>query len=157
MNIRKLISSDKPWVETIVTTHFGSPRVVSRGVLHDVRLLPGFVAEEDSKPSGLLQNRFDGDQCEIVILISIIQRHGISRQLIEVLKAITRHSGCNRLWLITTNNDRGANEFYGGLGLKQIAIHRGAVREARKLKPEIPEFDRKGLPIEDEIEFEQRL
>ena len=75
-----------------------------------MRLLPGFVAEEDSKPSGLLQYRFDGDQCEIVILISMIQRHGIGRQLIEVLKVIARHSGCNRLSLITTNNNRGSGE-----------------------------------------------
>jgi hypothetical protein len=56
--------------------------------------------------------------------------------------------------LITTNNNRDAMEFYRAVGWRQVAIHRGAVREARKLKPEIPEFDEAGVPIEDEVEFE---
>ncbi len=31
------------------------------------------------------------------------------------------------------------------------------MREARRLKPEIPEFGEDGTPIEDEIEFELNL
>jgi hypothetical protein len=50
-----------------------------------------------------------------------------------------------------------AIDFYRAVGWRQVAIHRGAAREARKLKPEIPEFDDRGVPIEDEIEFEYSL
>jgi hypothetical protein len=39
----------------------------------------------------------------------------------------------------------------------RTAIHRGAVVEARRLKPEIPEFGANGLPKIDEIEFELPL
>lgn len=50
-----------------------------------------------------------------------------------------------------------AIKMYRALGWDQVAVHRGAVRAARELKPEIPEFDELGQPIEDEIEFEYRL
>ena len=38
--------------------------------------------------------------------------------------------------------------------MRLVAIHSGAVHEARKLKPEIPKYDGDGAPIEDEVEFE---
>ena len=157
MKIRKLISTDIPWVESVVAQHFGSPEVVSRGGLHDSRVLPGFVAEVESEPAGLLQYRMDDNQCEVVILISLIQRQGIGRELLETMKSVARKHGCNRLWLITTNNNRSAIEFYQAVGLTQVAIHHGAVRESRKIKPEIPLYDGDGIAIEDEVEFEWRI
>jgi hypothetical protein len=36
-------------------------------------------------------------------------------------------------------------------------MHRGAVAEARRLKPEMPELGPNGLPKVDEIEFERLL
>jgi GNAT superfamily N-acetyltransferase len=159
MKVRTLCSADSSWVESIVTRHFGSSRVVSRGVLHDALSLPGLVAELDSKPVGLLQYRLDRDlrECEVVILISEAPRRGIGRRLLEALRAIAGRAGCIRLWLITTNDNRSAIGFYRAMGWKQVAIHRGAVREARRLKPEIPELGEGGIPIEDEIEFELPL
>ena len=38
-----------------------------------------------------------------------------------------------------------------------MTVYRGAVRESRRLKPEIPECAADGTPIEDEIEFERVL
>ena len=157
MNIRSLHSSDIPWVESVVTDHFGSPKVVSRGVLHDALSLPGLVAEQDSKPVGLLQFRMDGDKCEVVVLISTVPRQGIGRKLLESVESVAEDAGCSKLWLITTNNNTAAIEFYRRIGWTQVAIHRGAMRAARKLKPEIPEFDEDGNPIEDEIEFKWQL
>ena len=157
MKVRALQSSDTSWLEPLVRKHFGSSRVVSRGVLHDALCLPGLVAEEDSRPLGLLQYRLDQYQCEVVIVISMVLRQGIDRSLMAAVQAIATHAGCTRLWLITTNNNRGALEFYRAIGMRLAAIHRGAVHRARRLKPEIPEFDEDGIPIEDEIEFELPL
>jgi hypothetical protein len=61
------------------------------------------------------------------------------------------------LWLITTNDNRTALSFYRAIGWRQVAVHRGAMRESRRLKPEIPELAPDGTPIEDEIEFELLL
>jgi len=156
MRIRKLISTDIPWVESILTEHFGSPEVVSRGVLHDSRTLPGFVTEIESDPTGLVQYHMVDKQCEVVVLISLIPRQGIGRELLKTIESTARQAGCTRLWLITTNNNRNAIEFYKALGWRQVAIHLGAVRESRKIKPQIPLYDEEGVAIEDEIEFEWR-
>jgi hypothetical protein len=59
--------------------------------------------------------------------------------------------------LVTTNDNRLAQQFYDALGWQQIAIHRGAVSAARRLKPEIPKCAKDGTPIEDEIEYELAL
>jgi hypothetical protein len=40
------------------------------------------------------------------------------------------------------------------VGFKIVAIHKDAIRDSRKLKPEIPEIGVDGIPITDEIELE---
>ncbi len=157
MIIRKLNPDDLSWVEKTMTAYFGSSVVVSRGVLHDSRKLPGFIAEDQTGRVGLLHYRIVDDECEVVTLISIRQRKGTGRKLLERVERMAVDAGCKRVWLITTNNNENAIQFYLAVGWKQVAIHKGAVSEARKLKPEIPLFDDAGNPIEDEIEFELRL
>ena len=136
---------------------FGSTRVVSRGVLHDALSLPGLVAEEGSTPLGIALYRIVQDQCEVVVLLSTRPRQGIGSKLMQAMQDVATEAGCKRLWLITTNDNLGAIAFYQAIGMNLVAVHRGAIRESRKLKPEIPLFGSSGLPIEDEIEFEMEL
>ena len=157
MEIRELLPSDQSWLVPLISKYFGSTRLVSRLVLHDALSLPGLVAEINSKPAGLLQYRLDQDQCEVVVLISIKKRAGVGRGLLHAVEPIAIEAGCTRIWLITTNNNYEALDFYKAVGWRQVAVHQGAASEARKLKPEIPEVDDRGTPIEDEIEFELSL
>jgi GNAT superfamily N-acetyltransferase len=157
MHIRKINPEDIPWVKATVSEYFGSPRVVSRGVLHDSAGLPGFIAEDGSGRIGLLQFRINNDECEVVNLVSIKRRQGVGTRLLKAVEDLAAEAGCKRLWLITTNNNDEAITFYRTVGWKQVAIHKGAVTESRKLKPEIPSLDDRGVPIEDEIEFERDL
>ena len=137
--------------------HFGSSRVVSRGILHDALSLPGLLAERDGVPVGLLLYRMERDECEVVVLIATVRREGIGRALLDAIQPIAGRTGCRRLWLVTTNDNRSGLAFYRAVGWTQVAVHQGAIREARRLKPEIPEFGQDGTPIEDEIEFEVNL
>ena len=41
--------------------------------------------------------------------------------------------------------------------MRLVAIHRNALAESRRLKPEIPLIGLGGRPIEDELEYEYRL
>jgi hypothetical protein len=50
MEARELSIDDRPWAERLVTERFASFRIVSRGVLHDTRALPGLLAERDGTP-----------------------------------------------------------------------------------------------------------
>ena len=157
MDTRELTIDDRVWAERLVSERFASSRIVSRGVLHDARTLPGLIAESDGAPLGLLQYHVVGEQFEIVVLIAARPRQGVGRALLREAGPVARSHGCKRLWLITTNDNRTALSFYRAIGWRQAAIHRGAMRESRRLKPEIPEFAGDGTPIEDEIEFELLL
>jgi ribosomal protein S18 acetylase RimI-like enzyme len=157
MEARELTIADRPWAERLVSERFASSRIVSRGVLHDTRVLPGLIAESDGASVGLLQYHVVGEQFEVVVLIAVRPRQGVGRFLLREAEPVARSHGCKRLWLTTTNDNRAALSFYPAIGWRQAAIHRGAMRESRRLKPGIPEFGADGTPIEDEIEFELLL
>jgi ribosomal protein S18 acetylase RimI-like enzyme len=133
-----LVEADRPWATALVAAHFGSTTVVSRGVLHDARALPGLIAHEHGRRQGLLQYRLVDDQLEIVVLIACQRRQGIGRRLLEAIEDVARAQGCRRLWLVTTNDNAPALAFYRAMRWRQCAVHRDAMREARRLKPEIP-------------------
>ncbi|MDP2183235.1 MAG: GNAT family N-acetyltransferase [Actinomycetota bacterium] len=154
MEIRELEDAHRSWATGLVAERFGSPRIVSRARLHDSSSLPGLVAFIDGKPTGLLQYRIDGAECEIVVLVATTRRCGIGTALLDSLSELAREAGCRRIWLVTTNDNRTAQDFYRKRGWAQSAVYPGAVRDARILKPEIPLIGEQGIPVEDEIEFE---
>jgi RimJ/RimL family protein N-acetyltransferase len=78
----------------------------------------------------------------------------VGRRLLDAAKNIARVQACRRLWLITTNDNRSARAFYQAVGWRECAIHRGALTQARRLKPSIALIGPTGEPIEVEIEFE---
>ncbi len=74
--------------------------------------------------------------------------------LLMAANEAAKRAGCTRLWLITTNDNRPAIEFYNRRGMRLVAVHKDAVNESRKLKPGIPLYGLRGEPITDELEFE---
>jgi ribosomal protein S18 acetylase RimI-like enzyme len=156
--IRTVAASDAGWIGRWVSRHFATPQVVSRGVLHDSRDLLGLVAEGPrGRPAGLLLYRIEDGECEVVVLITVEARRGIGRALLRAAETPARRAGCRRMWLVTTNDNLGAQRFYEAVGWRRVAVHRGALRVSRRMKREIPERGADGVPIEDEIEFEWRL
>ena len=50
-----------------------------------------------------------------------------------------------------------ALRFYQKRGFILVAVHRNALEQSRKLKPEIPLIGEHGIPLSDEIELEMTL
>jgi ribosomal protein S18 acetylase RimI-like enzyme len=157
MQVRTLTDSDRDWAAALVTQYSGSPVIVSRGICHDTRTPPGLILEDQGERLGLLQYNIVGARCEVVVIITLRARQGLGRRMLGELSSVARAQGCRCLWLITTNDNLAAQRFYAALGWREVAVHRGAVTEARKLKPEIPEYGEDGIPIVDEIEYEFAL
>jgi ribosomal protein S18 acetylase RimI-like enzyme len=155
--LRDLRRDESAWVRALLAAHWGGTTVVSRGNAWDATSLPGLVAERRGQRVGLATYRFAGNACELVTLDALERRQGIGRALLVGVAARSGARGCDRLWLVTSNENFEARGFYGACGLTQVAVHRGAVTAARVLKPSIPEFGPDGTRIEDEIEFELRL
>jgi GNAT superfamily N-acetyltransferase len=83
--------------------------------------------------------------------------NGIGSTLINAVKRHADQSGCHRLWLITTNDKLRALRFYYKRGVVLVAVHRNALDESRKIKPQIPFIGNDGIPLRDEIELEMEI
>lgn len=157
IEIRPLNENDHEWLKQFMVDAWGSEKVISRGVIHEAYMLPGFVAFKDGELAGIVTYNISGDQCEIVTLDSIKENIGVGRANISAVKKVSASLGCKRLWLITTNDNIHAIRYYQKRGFTIAAIHCNSIEESRKLKPQIPLIGNEGIPIRDEIEFEMMI
>lgn len=153
-SLRPLTAHDRNWVLQFIAEHWGSNIIVSRGAIYIADTLPGFVALMQRECVGLLTYHIQGNECEIISIDSTKPAHGIGTALIEAAKNAARQAGCRRLWLITTNDNIDALRFYQRRGFTLVAVHRNAIEQSRKLKPQIPLLGEHDIPIRDEIELE---
>ena len=97
------------------------------------------------------------NECEICSLNSFIENIGIGTNLICKVKEFAKENNCNRVKLITTNDNINALKFYQKRGFTFANIYKNSIEISRKLKPQIPMYAENGLPIRDEIELECEL
>lgn len=114
----------------------------------------GREAIDGEKVVGLATYEMNNYQCELITFNSFLPGFGIGSRLIECVEETARNAGCSRLWLITTNDNSNAIEFYQKRGFSLVAVHRNALHRTRKIKPELPEIGMNGIPFRDEIEME---
>ena len=157
MNIQPIELHHREWIRSVLCERWGSPEIVSRGCIHHADTLPGFIAFEEETPVGLVTYHLCDDACEVVTLDAFVSGKGIGSRLVDAVVQFARVNQCFRVWLVTTNDNTGAIRFYQKIGFERVAIHIGAIVEARKLKPSIPETGYNGIPIRDEIEFQITL
>jgi GNAT superfamily N-acetyltransferase len=152
--IRPFRPEDRAWARRILTKRWDSPRIVTRGRVHQADELPGFVADTATGLTGLLTYRVEAGQCEIVSLDSLVQGQGVGAALLAAVQRAAREAGCTRVWLVTTNDNLPALRFYQRRGFSLVAVHRGALDLSRRLKPELPMVGMDGIPLRDEVELE---
>src|SRR6266567_1657548 len=63
--IREYQESDRGWAEAFMNDQFGGALQARRGELIDVLALPGFVAERNGQPVGVVTYRRESDECEL--------------------------------------------------------------------------------------------
>lgn len=150
--IREFRESDRVWAERILD-EFGGALQARRRELLDVLALNGFVAEGDGRPIGLLTYRIENDECELAFIAALERHTGVGTALLEAL--LQAVAGCERIWLVTTNDNLEALRFYQRRGFVLAALRPGAVDEAREqLKPQISTVGDFGIPLRDELELE---
>lgn len=157
VTIEPLTDDQRVWAHEVIEDNWGSTRMVSRGVLYDMTTFPGLVALLDDQRVGLLTYRIEARECEIMSLDSLVERQGVGTALLAAVAEIARAAGCQRLVLITTNDNTHAFRFYQRRGWRLCGVRVGAIDDARRLKPEIPLIGNDDIPIHDEIELEYCL
>jgi GNAT superfamily N-acetyltransferase len=152
--VRPPSDDDRAWIERYIGDAWGSTEMISRGRVHDAAALEAFVAVTGEEIVGLATYDVAGAECELVTLDALVRLEGIGTALLARVSEEAGARGCRRLWLVTTNDNLDAVRFYQRRGMRLVAVHRGAVDEARRLKPSIPAIGLHGIPIHDELEFE---
>ena len=155
--LRRLTQSDLPRLRQFWKENWGDEFVIAHGVIYHPDTLDGFVAFDADELIGEITFHFSGNDCEIVSLDSLRQGQGIGTLLIDKVIEEASAKGCQRIFLITTNDNLNALGFYQKRGFELVAVHRGAVNESRKVKPGIPLIGNDGIPLRDEIELEMSL
>jgi ribosomal protein S18 acetylase RimI-like enzyme len=152
--IREYRASDRAWADAFMQ-EFGGALQARRGELLDVLGLDGFVAERDGEPLGLATYRLEDGECELAFIAAFERHSGIGTALLDAL--LQAVSGCERIWLVTTNDNLEALRFYQRRGFVLSALRPGAVDRARvELKPQISKVGEFGIPLRDELELELR-
>ncbi len=174
--IRPLERSDREWVAHFLDERWGTTQIVSRGKAVYGHLLPGFMAErggaaaeddvsegdvseEDTQAEniGLITVHIGENECEITTLDSLDELMGVGSALVEAVENWAREAGIKRLWLVTTNDNLEALKFWQKRGYELVSVHRNAIAEARRIKPQIPITGLNGITIRDEIELEKLM
>jgi len=157
MAIRAVGAFDVDWVRERLAERWGGPEVVVPGRLFRADLLPGFVAEDESRVLGLVTYRIEGERCQVITLDSSAPGRGVGTGLLAAVREAACAAGCGFVGVATTNDNLHALGFYQRRGFRVVAVRAGSLAEARRLKPGIPAVGLGGIPLRDEIELEWDL
>lgn len=146
---------NRSWARSLLIERWQDVVIVTRGIAHRADELPAFAAELESRLAGLITFRISGDECEIVSLDSTQERRGVGTALLNAALAAATQAGCRRVWLVTTNDNLPALEFFQKRGYRLAAVYPGAIEQARRLKPQLPQAGWRGIPLRDELELER--
>ena len=157
MRVRPREQADETAVATFLSAR-GSRRVARRGELVDPLEHPALLAEDAGRLAGVAGYVPGAERWELLTLHASESRAGVGTALLSALERAATTAGCNRLWVVTTNDNLDALRFYQRRGFRLSAIRPGAVDGAReRLKPEIPVAGDHGIPLRDELELEKEL
>ncbi|MGE5464447.1 MAG: GNAT family N-acetyltransferase [Syntrophothermus sp.] len=157
ITLRRLTEHDLPRLRQIWKKNWGDEYMVIHGVVYRPEDLEGFIAYNGPDCLGEITYLVHEGDCEIVTLDSECEGQGLGTRLINAVVEEARKQDCRRVFLITTNDNLNAMGFYQKRGFEMVRINRGAVDEARKIKPGIPLIGMNNIPLRDEIELEIML
>ncbi|MFW9956544.1 MAG: GNAT family N-acetyltransferase [Candidatus Odinarchaeota archaeon] len=152
--VRDSTKDDRDWIKNLLLDNWASNIIVTRGITYEADKLPAIIVEVDGHRVGLLTYKIKNGELEIITMNALEKHQGVGTALLNEVEKIARRNGCERIWLITTNDNIDALRFYQRRGFEMVAVHRYAIEESRKLKPQLPFVGKHGIPIRDEIEME---
>jgi GNAT superfamily N-acetyltransferase len=154
LSVRAVAEVERSRLVEIVERQWGTTEIISRGEGHDLSRCPALFCLEGDRVVGLATYRVSGQDCELLTIDAFEKQRGIGTRLLEAVIGQAAAAGCGRLWLVTTNDNLDAIRFYQRRGMRLVAVHPGAVDQARELKPQIPLIGEYGIAIRDELEFD---
>jgi ribosomal protein S18 acetylase RimI-like enzyme len=157
MEIRTRLPADVPEVAAFLERH-GSSVVARLDRLERPLDHPALLAVDGGTIVGVLTYIVSPPDAEILTLHVDRQWHGGGTRLIDAAERVAIDAGCERLFLITTNDNVDALRFYQRRGFRLAELRPGAVDRSRAThKPGIPVVGDYGIPLRDELVLDKPL
>ncbi len=157
MTIAQIDRANREAINGFIIQQWFTMQMVVHGESIDLGDADGWYAYEDDGIIGLITCRLMNREMEILSLDSLHERQGIGTALLNKAVERARDAGVERIVLTTTNDNLPALRFYQKRGFDMAALHRNALEQSRKIKPEIPLYGLDGIPLKHEIELELLL
>lgn len=154
MEYVKINTQNREHINSFISKHWFSTDMIIRGTIIDMTKVNGIVALENNDIIGLLTYTIHENICEITSLDTLLEGKGIGTTLINKLLPIAKEANCNKVIVVTTNDNINAIRFYQKRGFDMVRLYHNALDISRKLKPSIPLTGDNGIPLKHEIEFE---
>ncbi|VVC75736.1 hypothetical protein AQUSIP_10300 [Aquicella siphonis] len=157
LTIRFATSEDSRRLERRMNDDWGGLPLVIRGKKYFPASLDGIIAESREGMAGFLFYEIQDGDCEIIVFEVFDKFKGTGTRMLDWLKDVARNRGCQRIYLMTTNDNLDALRFYQKRGFHICGIHINSVAVSRKIKPSIGMTGDHGIPVRDEIDLELYL
>ncbi len=157
INIRAVKQEDATWIKSFMNEYWGGEPLVIRGgkkYYPSSLSLDGLIAENTQGVVGFLFYEIQDRACEIIVFEVLDKFQGIGTQMLDQLKEIVKIKECDRIHLMTTNDNLDALRFYQRRRFTITEIRVNAVAQARAIKPTIGLVGEYGIPLRDEIDLE---
>lgn len=154
MDCKRITDPDRDLINAFIKEHWFTTTMIIRGREIDMTRVEGFYFSEGHSVTGLLTYMVYDHILEITSLDSIRENQGTGSRLLEAVRQEARDRGCQKIVLITTNDNIHAIRFYQKRGFDMVRLFHNSIEASRKLKPEIPLIGDNDIPLRHEIEFE---
>jgi len=154
MLFANITEENRQEINALILNTWYSTEMIVRGKIIDMTKLEGIVAYDNEAIVGLVTYYIENKYLEVVSIDSFNENQGVGTELTKRVIEVAKSKGCQKVKLITTNDNFKALAFYQKRGFELVCIYKNAVEKARDIKPEIPIIGLGGIPIRDEIELE---
>ncbi len=154
-SIRPYSSEDFAWAVELLDNTGGRYRV-RRGVVVDVAVLPGLIAERNGQMVALLTLARHREELELSVIASAPFDDELVGLLIDAAKTYAPPM-CRRVYSICSNADFDIQRALQRYGFRLCTSRPGAIDAVARRSPSPLTRTVDGVPVRDEIEFDQLL
>ena len=155
--ITPVTKDDSVWIKNFMTCNWGGEPLVIRSKKFFPSELPGLLVRDGENILGFLFYIIENAECEIIVFEIFEKFHGIGTAVLNELIQLAKAHRCQRIFLMTTNDNLDALRFYQRRGFHICRIHIDSITQSRKLKPTIGLVGDYNIPLRDEIDLEMIL
>ncbi len=157
LNVKDIGLEEREKINNFVLKRWFSLEMILRGKIVDLKDINGFYIENGNNIIGLITYIIIDFSLEIISLDSVYENRGIGSLLVNKVKDFATECNLKNIIVITTNDNLRALGFYQKRGFILNKVFFDSIKQARKLKPEIPIKNENGILIRDEIELKLSL